>query len=65
MESSEELGEIPSSFNIIEIEDESLDEKLEKIEMSENLSDNCNFQSSVSKVNLTDKNLSSRRKGQH
>ena len=58
MESSEELGEIPSSVNIIEIEDESLDEKLEKIEMSENLSDNCNFQSSVSKVNLTDKNLS-------
>ena len=55
-EGSENLGEIPSSVNIIEIEDEALnDEKLEKTKMSENLSDNRNFQSSVSKVNLTDK----------
>ena len=54
LESSEDLGEIPSSVNIIEIEDEShSDEKFEKTKMSENLSDNCNFQSS--EVNLTDK----------
>ena len=54
LESSEDLGEIPSSVNIIEIEHESLnDEKFKKTKMSENLSDNCNFQSS--EVNLTDK----------
>ena len=54
LESSEDLGEIPSSVNIIEIEDESLDdEKLEKSKMSENLSDNSNFE--LSEVNLNDK----------
>ena len=54
MESSEELGEIPSSANIIEIEDESLnDENFEKCKMSEHLRDNCNFE--LSEVNLTDK----------
>ena len=54
MESSEELGEIPSSANIIEFEDESLnDENFEKCKMSEHLSDNCNFE--LSEVNLTDK----------
>ena len=50
----EDLIENPSSVDIIEIEDESLnDEKFEKTKMSENLSDNCNFQ--LSEVNLTDK----------
>ena len=54
MESSEDLGEIPSSVNNIEMEDESFnDEKFEKTKMSENLTDNSNFL--LSEVNLSDK----------
>ena len=54
LESSEDLGEIPSSVDIIEIEKESHDdEKLEKTKMSENLTDNSNFL--LSEVNLSDK----------
>ena len=53
-ESLEDRGEIPSSVDYIEIEDESHEEEiLEKTKMSEILSDN--FQ--LSEVNLTDKKL--------
>ena len=50
----EDLNENPSSVDIIEIEDKSRnDEKFKKTKMSENLSDNCNFE--LSEVNLIDK----------